>query len=167
MHHNHRLLIPDSQSGTSVAWEEYGKNFQQGSGPWGIAITRLTETDWRRFLDYLRQTEAVMEYSADGEKQQFPDSIELTESGRGHTRLLSLQLGGLRLECPCCNSATIRLRFDPVQIDTEDRARILFRLMSTVGRLLDRTVVLGPEAGTPVFEYRPGSGLRYHGLPAA
>lgn len=167
MNSDHPLLIPDSQSRSSVAWDEYGNAFLKSDGPWVISIDDVSAADWQRFLDYLHRIDAGLEYSVDGEKRQVPERMELAESGGAQTRLLSIQLGAVRLECPCFTPEAISLSFDPAQIDTEGRARILFRLMSTTGRLLDRVVVMGPEDVPPVFEYQPGTGLRYHGFPAA
>jgi hypothetical protein len=163
MNQDHPLRIPESRSRSSVTWDDYGNDFQQAGSPWVMTIAPVSETDWQRFMDYLHKTDAMLEYFVDGEKEQLPENIKQTESGRAKTRLLSIQLGALRLECPCCTPQAIRLSFNPSQIDAEGRARILFRLMSTTGRLLDRQVVLGPEATAPVFEYLPGTGLRYHG----
>lgn len=163
MGQDHPLRIPDSRSRSSVTWDDYGNDFQQMGSPWVIGIAPVSETDWQRFMDYLNKTDAMLEYYVDGEKQQLPENMEQIESGRAKTRLLTIRLGALRLECPCCTPQAISLSLNPSQIDTEGRARILFRLMSTTGRLLDRRVVLGPESAAPVFEYLPGTGLRYHG----
>ena len=57
----------------------------------------------------------------------------------------------------------IELDIDPETIDSEIKAMIIFRLMSTVGRTLNKQVVLaaGDTDELPIFKYVPGSGLEY------
>jgi hypothetical protein len=56
----------------------------------------------------------------------------------------------------------MRFDFNPGDVDTPAKARLIFRLMSTLGRRLRKEATLSHELGQTLFRYRWGSdGVHY------
>ncbi len=75
--------------------------------------------------------------------------------------LLVIQLGDVCVRCQSFHASKISLDVDPTNINREANARILVRLMSALGRALNKEVLLVRTNGKvrPLFRYRPGEGI--------
>ncbi|WP_455203710.1 hypothetical protein [Kaarinaea lacus] len=146
-----------------MIWDDYKNEFDADGGLRDIYVNDTSLKDWQRFVDYLRKTEARLEYFVDNEVQALPAQIDEIFQSREHARLLSIDLGGVSLNCHFFVLDQIELDFDPGDIRSEAQAKVVFRLMSTVARVLDKVVILTyeNEDQQPVFKYQPGKGLEY------
>jgi hypothetical protein len=104
-----------------------------------------------------------MDFYCDGEAATLPENIWDVVLDQLHACQLSIHLNGVTVNCHLLVPGEIELDIDPEEVDSETRARIVFRLMSTVGRTLNKQVVLtrGNIDEVPIFKYVPGSGLEY------
>ena len=131
---------------------------------WEIRIRSTCMADWQRLVGFLRRTDAELVYELDGLKTTLPQTIDTLFSNGDHTHLLIILLGGFGVLCDLSTPSEIGLMLDLTMIDSDAKARTLFRVMSTLGRRLDKAVYLVPCSAKeyPAFEYHPGSGLICH-----
>ncbi len=142
-------------------WPDYKNEF----GPEGRArqfiIPNTTPADWQLWLDYLSATDTEILYFVDGNSVSLPEDIREMLQSDGRLRALHIKPRGLKLTADLTIFDQIRLRFDPGWITDEDRARLLFHMMSTAGRALEKGVVLGGPDDAVIFQYLCGRGVEY------
>jgi len=128
-----------------------------------LRIQDTSLSDWQSFIDFIRSTKAKLVFYEQGRQTTLPLEVRQFVPDHGHQCRLSIQMDGITVDCYLSSAEEIVLAFDPRDIDNEDMVRVIFRLMSTTGRTLDKPVMLMAEdkPEKPVFEYRPGSGLAY------
>jgi hypothetical protein len=149
-----------------VIWEEYKTEFVPDGSLRDIYIKDVDINDWQSFIDFLQSTVATLNYTIDGEAVKLPDCIEDVFLDQKHQHLLSVRLDGVTVNCHFIAPAEIELDLDPKEIDSESKAKVIFRFMSTVGRALKKQVALTPEnsKGQAIFTYKPGIGVEYLAL---
>ena len=147
----------------NMKWEEYKVEFTPDGSLRDIYIKGVDINDWQSFIDFLRSTEASLDFYIEGEEAKLPDCIKDIVLDREHAYLLSIRLDGVTVNCHFFTSVEIELDLDPQEIDSESKAKVIFRLMSTVGRVLNKQVILTLENAKeqPVFKYEPGAGIEY------
>ena len=104
------------------------------------------EEDWRRVVDLLRTSAAVVDFSRDDLPRPLPDAI-LPLFG-GPSASLSCRVSGILLDVRFTDPARLELKIDPREIDArrvEDFARFWMKL----GDLLRREVSLPGLAYDP------------------
>ena len=143
----------------------------RAGGKGWICIREVKLTDWQLVIDFLRRTDAVLYYAVDGVRADLPARVGRLVLSDPANQLLRIALGGVEFTCTLAPPAHIQLFFAARQIDRESHARILLRLLSTLGRTLDKEAALWiREQDTPVLltSYRPGAGApRGPGRPTA
>jgi hypothetical protein len=144
-------------------WDEYKSEFQPDGRLMDICVVGADLNDWQSFVDFLRKTEAGLDYFVDEAPAELPASIDEVVVDQDHAHLLVIVLDGVTVNCHFLVLEEIELDFDPREIDCEAKAKVVFRLMSTVGRVLNKQVILMPETadGKPTFKYEPGVGIRH------
>jgi hypothetical protein len=146
-----------------LIWEVYKDEFAPGSGRLLVRVEHTNRRSWKTLLTYLAKTEARLDYHLGGRKTELPQPLDDLFDTQAHESLLLIGLGGIRLRCERFVPGLIELSVDPAEVRDELQATVLFRLMSTTGRKLARKVVLTRKGSPddPIFEYRPGTGIRY------
>ena len=147
----------------NMKWEGYKAEFTPDGSLRDIYIKDVDIDDWQSFIDFLRSTEATLDFYIEGEEAKLPDCIKNILLDREHPYLLSIRLDGVTVNCHFFTPVEIELDLDPQEIDSETKAKVIFRLMSTVGRVLNKQVILTPENAEeqPIFKYEPGAGIEY------
>ena len=147
----------------NMIWEEYKYEFTPDGRLRDIYVEGVNINDWQYFIDFLRSTEASLDFYVESEEAKLPDSIKDIVFDREHAYLLSIRLDGITVNSHLYRPAEIELEFDPQEIDSETKAKVIFRLMSTVGRVLNKKVILTPHnvKKQPIFKYEPGAGIEY------
>lgn len=149
-----------------MLWEDYKNEFEPDGSLRDIYIKGVGLDDWQAFMDFLRKTDAVLDFHVDGDAVGLPVDISEVILDQHHTYLLSIGLQGVSVHCHFFLSEEIELNVDPREIDSEVKAKIVFRLMTTAGRTLKKRVIMTPEnmQDQVVFEYEPGMGVRHRPL---
>ena len=144
-------------------WRDYQHEFDVQAGLQQIVIADVKPEDWQKILRFLQKTEVDLTFYIDGEKSVLPARVEGILGNHGHQYLLSLRFDGLALQCDFARADAIVLSYDPAQITDETKATLLFRVMSTCGRRINKVAVLTPLAQetNPIFRYEHGQGLTY------
>jgi hypothetical protein len=146
---------------TLAEWPVYKNEF----GPQGrarqIMIPNTSPADWQLWLDYLAATDVEIRYFVDGNPVPLPEDVREMLRPDGRLRALHIQPRGLSLTADLSIFDQIRLCFDPARITDEDKARVLFHMMSTAGRALEKGVVLAGPDDAAIFQYLPGRGVEY------
>jgi hypothetical protein len=147
----------------NLNWEDYKAEFTPDGQSRKIVIKGVNLNDWQSFIDFMKRTEAGMNFYCDGEAATLPENIWDIVLDQKHACQLSIRLNGITAHCYFLLADEIELEIDPVEIDGEAKAKVVFRLMSTVGRTLNKHVVLTLENNgeKPAFRYEPGSGIKY------
>lgn len=146
-----------------MIWEEYKTEFEPDGHLRQIHIKHVSLNDWRAFIDFLQHTETTLDYSIENQPSKLPDDINNIVLNQQQSPCLTLHLDGVTVRCHFSTPENITLDFDPKEIDNEPRAKVIFRLMSTVGRTLNKPVTLTPENNEHkiLFIYQPGKGIDY------
>jgi hypothetical protein len=149
-----------------MIWEEYKTEFEPNGSLRYIHIKDVDLNSWQSFIDFLRRTDAALDYSVEGEAANLPTSIAKVVLDQDHPHLLSIHLDGVTVNCHFLIPEEIGLDIDPREIDNEAKAKVVFRFMSTVGRTLNKQVVLTQEITEeqPIFKYEPGAGITHMAL---
>lgn len=144
-------------------WKAYKNEFTADGDLRKIIINNVTQKNWQKLLNFLVKTEVTLNFFIDGVRSEIPSQIERVFQKDKHQYLLSLIFDSVTLNCHFDRHEDIVLSFDPGQITNEAKAKLIFRVMSTFGRRLNKVVVLIAEnrEEQPIFQYEPEQGLTY------
>lgn len=144
-------------------WQEYKSEFTADGDLRKIIVNNVTQKNWQKILNFLLKTEVTLHFFIDGVKSEISSQIERVFQKDKHQYLLSLVFDDVTLNCHFDRHDEIVLSFDPGQITNESKAKLIFRVMSTFGRRLNKVVVLTAEnrEDQPIFQYEPAQGLTY------
>lgn len=144
-------------------WKAYQGEFIADGNLRDIIVNNVTQENWQKILNFLVKTEVTLHFFIDGVSSVLPPQIEDVFQKDKHQYSLSLIFDDVTLNCNFDRHEDIVLSFDPGQIINEAKAKLLFRIMSTFGRRLNKVVVLTVEnrEEQPIFQYEPGQGLTY------
>ena len=146
-----------------MLWEEYKSEFIPNGLQRDLLIRDVDTQDWQSVIHFLKSSHARLIFYVDGKEAPLPNNFAAFINDRSHQYLLSVNLGGVDMNCPFNSADQIELLFDPVMIDDEFKANLIFRLMSTIGRTLDKPVYCAhvDVYRDPVFQYTPGQSVEY------
>ncbi len=144
-------------------WKAYQNEFIADGNLRKIIINNVTQKNWQKILNFLVKTEVTLHFFIDGVRSELPSQIEDVFQKDKHQYLLSLIFDDVTLNCYFDRHEDIVLSFDPGQITNEAKAKLIFRIISTFGRRLNKVVVLTVESREeqPIFQYEPAQGLTY------
>ena len=147
----------------TIVWRDYQHEFTRRDGLQQIVIADVAPKDWQKILRFLQKTEVALAFYVDGVVSTLPVNIEAIFGDHTHQYLLSLRFDDLTLQCDFARADAIVLRYDPAQITDETKATLLFRVMSTFGRRINKVAVLSAlgQETDPIFRYEHGQGLVY------
>ena len=145
-------------------WDDYRKEFN-ASGTLRLFIRQTGVDAWQKLFAFLLSTEVQLSLHKDESPAELPDNIKSVLSDTQHRYVLTICLDGITALSRPSAEDHIELLINPREIDSESKARILFRLMPTTGRTPWEITVLvrDNEEDTPVFEYVSGNGDKYLG----
>jgi len=146
-------------------WTDYKSAFTHDGEPRYICVPGVSLADWNTYYRMLLQTSMGIKLLRDGEPVALPERIDLDLFNTDHRYLLALDLAGLKVFWRLEIIDMMRFQFLPQAIRSERHATLLFRIMSTLGRRLDKEVFLmHPEDTRVLFRYIPGhEGVEYTG----
>jgi len=142
-------------------WKAYQNEFIADGQLRQIIINNVTQENWQKILNFLLKTEVTLHFFINGVRSELPSQIEDVFHKDKQQYFLSLIFDDVTLNCNFDRHEDIVLSFDPEQIRNEAKAKLIFRIMSTFGRRLNKVVVLTVEnrEEQPIFQYEPGQGL--------
>jgi hypothetical protein len=140
------------------AWSDVRMEFQF-DGSWrDIYIIRTTISDWQLVIDALRDSPFDLQYKGSGVPTTCPASARDAFPGPGCAdRLLSVDAGGVALNCHFFNESEIEFDFDPRQVTGQDQLNAVLSFMQLISRACDKEAVLTPENArdATIFRVRP------------
>ncbi len=110
-----------------------------------IVVAGTTLADWQRYTRFLRRTEAVLRLVVDGKEQALPPRLDEGLFLPAHNSVLIIGLADIELICTLSSRDTLRIDLHPGDIRNDNDLRLVFRIMSTLGRRLRKPVVLVHE----------------------
>jgi len=109
-----------------------------------LAVFDTSYDEWQAVLDYLSANFAIA-YSEDGVVLPLPRFEEIRRKRNQRTVMLEILLSGLTLNCHFLDDDHIQLNILPEDVDSSEKADLVFRLMSGLANLLNKEVLLVPE----------------------
>jgi hypothetical protein len=146
-----------------MKWEDYKREFVDDGQLRDLYVNNASPHDWQSMLNFLRSTQASIHFYIDGRAANLPTRISPMLADKSHQYHLSVQMGGVNIDCHFDSPEQIQLTFDPHDIKNEFNASLIFRLMQSIGRTLDKPVFCAPlhAEDKPIFQYRPGETVEY------
>jgi hypothetical protein len=124
-----------------------------------VRVRGITLSDWDVYYRLLRATEAQLHYFRDGDREPLPEHIDERPFASAHRFMLVLDMAGLQLTLRLEDPREIDFELMPEAVSTPGRATLVMRVMSTLGRRLDREVTLEHAGdGRVLLRYRPEDG---------
>jgi len=150
----------------NMLWDEYKIEFISDGSLRDIYIKDIDLDDWQAFIDILRSMDLELKYEVDGKVSNLTEFIKdiVLDCERSH--LLRILLDEISINCHFFMSNEIELDLDPKEIDSEDKAKIIFNFMSEIGNTLKKEVTLAPENEEKeyIFKYNFETGIEYFTL---
>jgi hypothetical protein len=128
-----------------------------------LVIPEVNINDWQDFIDFLRSTSSILEFYINDRPLELPDRIHDVLIRVEPDRCLKISLHGISAECRFASARNIQLTIDISEINRDKNVHTLFRLMSTVGLVLNKRVIMNMIDITDIgyFRYEPGEGMQY------
>ena len=128
-------------------WQEV-KHLFEWDGSWrDISILNADTILWQKTLDALRRCYSV-QYREDGEDKSLPQTVTEMFARRNEcSACLTINAGGLHINCHFFTVTQIEFDIDPREIKDEKNFADLRAFMRCIGRKLERDVILTPEGG--------------------
>jgi hypothetical protein len=143
-----------------MKWEEVRSAFDW-DGSWrDLYVLGTTRDDWQRLLDFLRSSGYALRFRHGGDELPLPDNLSGYFSGESEwTTLLSVEVGGVTLNAHFFTPEEVEFDIDPREVQTSERAEVVFDFMRRVGRALGKPIRLTPEnmSELVLFEYDPAA----------
>ena len=141
------------------AWCDVVLRNSQGCATLLIILDDVSDADWQRLIEYLTVTD--MRVNDGSQTGNGDDASRRGSRATAKASELALHAGPLEMACRYTAKRDIVIEIERVHIRDAASARIVLRLMSTLGRLLDRTSWLACDdrTGSRILQYRPGQGL--------
>lgn len=145
-----------------MEWQQYKSAFVDDGFQRHILVQGTTLWHWQRYFRFLGLTQAKLHFFIDGEAGRLPLDLSPGLFAPSHNSVITIEMADISLHCTLNSEEEIRFDFNPGEIDTPQKAQVIFRVMSTLGRRLRKEVRLYHEHGEVLFRYRWGSGgIRY------
>jgi hypothetical protein len=146
-----------------IDWQEAKAAFDWDGSLRDIYIVDTDRGDWERLLAFLGSSRWPWRFTIGGEPAQLPADVATLLSDQGpaseyqNSPLLSLDVAGVTLHCHFFWPKEIEFDLDPRQVVSAESLSAVLDFMATLGRRLDRPVVLTPEnlPQRPYFRFDP------------
>ena len=125
-----------------------------------IYVVGTSEQDWQALLTYLRVSPYPLEYLLDDEVRPLPElAVDILSIRDEHSPLLRIDQQRLGLNCHFFIPQEIEFDLDPKDFQTEQDMSYLLDFMRTIGRVLNKPIILTGENDTlgPLFRYDPAT----------
>ncbi len=147
-------------------WKLYEREFSW-DGSWrDFYVLNTSTSHWQRFIDFLRTGRYAYGFTLSGEPASLPpDAATIFAAWANDGPLLSIDVGGVVLNCHFFTEQEIEFDLDPRTVTEQSKAEAIFAFMEALARVLEQPVRMTPENSetTPIFEFNPATGeLVYH-----
>ena len=109
-----------------------------------IWVCNSNASDWQTFLDWLSSKYSTA-YFEDGARTSLPRFEVIWGKQNGASQLLKIDLGGFAVIAHFFSDLEIEMDVRPEDVDSVSKAECVFKLMSEIGLLLKKEVILAPE----------------------
>lgn len=149
-----------------MTWNQAADDFSPDGSLRDIYIRRVSAGDWESVYRWLIGTYPNV-FTRDGIQIDPPPSVEFIWQDRAVAfSVLTLNVGEVRVNCRFFQSDDLELDLSPEEVVNEERFAALTVLMGSLGRLVNKDVVLTYQNGkddAAFLEFRPEDGeLSYH-----
>lgn len=137
-------------------WMSCKNEFKPDGSLRDIYIPHTTLEDWESFYKFLLRRDQSFQYSrSDNQKVSLPSTAAEVFQDTRCVHTLSIDIGGVFLNCHFFTVKQIELDFDPEYVNSQARLDVVLNFMREAGRLLEKEVLLTPENGieVPICRY--------------
>ena len=136
------MKIPSS---AGAIWNEAKEAFDHDGSLRNLYILKTDVNDWQTFIDFLRQSEYTLTFRQ-GEEFALPKRAEAVFAKMQEiVPLLSINIGGIILNCHFCWEEDIELDLLPTEVNGPERCSVLFAFMVAMAQATGKDVILTPE----------------------
>ena len=123
-----------------------------------VYIQDVTASDWKSLLD--QALESTHEYSRDGEVRNIPEAAAILED-KGHSHLLCIQIGQVKIHCHFFNAAEIELDLEPRDVASSNDHLALLQFLENLGAAMQKSVLISDEGNREhaYLRYEPLQGM--------
>ena len=146
-------------------WNSYKTAFAPDGFARHICVPGVSLSDWNTYYRMLRKTKAKLHFYKDGEPEPLPERIGDLPFRSIHRYMFVVDLADFKVFWRLEQMERMRFEFFPEAVKSVAQAVLVFRIMSTLGRRLDKEVILmHPQDGRTLFRYAAGNGdIKYLG----
>ena len=138
--------------GTPIDWSEIRPAFEFDGTLRDIYVRATTAEDWQAVWEFLRSAGIVLRYEVGGADAALPDDVKQLLDIEGAPHLLSIELGGMLINCHFYGASEIEFDLDPREVTGAETAEQLFRFMHGLSRATGKDTLLADE-NHPSNEY--------------
>jgi hypothetical protein len=137
-----------------VDWTECKTAFSCDASLRDVYVFDTTIEDWNKMLQLLKRQSYSLSFTSDGEPAFLPSDAADVFNGRSeHTQVLSIDLGGLVLNCHFFGVQEIELDIDPQEV-SDQRFQLLSQFLQNLSNELEKPIILTPENAPTVELFR-------------
>jgi hypothetical protein len=134
-------------------WSKTPEDFAWDGSLRDIYVLDTSLEDWSQLLLYIRDGDIPFHFSYDDEECPLPTSVnEIIRKRLEVTPLLTIDPGGLRLNCHFFHDAEIELDFDPRDFEAPEKVERLSEFLAGLGKRLEKPVLVTHE-NARYFDY--------------
>jgi hypothetical protein len=151
------------RGGRLIDWQEARAAFEWDGSLRDIYVVDTDRGDWEQLLAFLPGSSWPWEFTIGDEPAVLPADVAALLSDQGaasphqNSPSLRVDVAGVILHCHFFWPDEIEFDLDPRQVVSAEKLSALTDFMATIGRLLDRSVILTPEnlPDRPYFRFDP------------
>jgi hypothetical protein len=126
-------------------WKRYKGAFKPDGALRDVYVKDTSAKHWSQFHAFLLSGGYPLRYSRRGESAALPEDFVRLIGHRVQGHLLTIDLGGVLLNCHFFLEDEIELDFHPEDVTSAEDLGKVFSFMRALGEYLERPVILTPE----------------------
>lgn len=145
---------------TPIHWNSVKNVFERDGSLREIYVFDTNEDDWEKFLAYLKAGPYILHFEIGGCPSAVPDYGEIRAVSHDTLVLLTVDPGGLHLNCISFAPSEIELDLWPTDIAGPEALCRLLDFVRAVGNLLGKPIIITPEGepDIPLISFDPTTG---------
>lgn len=142
-----------------LQWDEVAKIFEFDGSLLDAYVFEVSRADWQHVIDVIRIQGWWFDYDCGDSPMLLPELVGDIFDHRGDwSTTLSIQpVAGIVVNTHFFSDDEVEFDFDPRELQGQEQIDVLCSFLRTIGRTLDKPVVLTPEnsPGLPLITYVP------------
>ena len=108
-----------------------------------INIVDVTPEHWQKLYRFLEKTDAHLNLSINEQLISLNNSLHILDES-GHPLQLDITLADIKLQALISNSNNIKILFEPAELESITKRKVIMRLIATLSRRLKKNIFVTP-----------------------